>query len=75
MSRAITTHHSPAPDRVTNHEPATPPDHGRGKDRNGRPIQREDAGEARDKGSVGVGGGASDRGSPDAATGRDWKGC
>ena len=77
---AITTHHSPTPDRGTSHESATPLCHGRGRDRNSWLTQRGDTGgawqgEAGDRERVVVGGGAPGSGSPDAATGRDWKGC
>ena len=64
---AITTHHSPAPDRVTIHEPATPLGYGQGAGRGGRPAQRGYTGgaspdEAKDEKHMGVGGEASDCG-------------
>ena len=80
LSRAVTTHHSLTPNRVTSHVSATPLGHGRGRDRYGRLTQRSDTGgawqgEAGDRERVLVGCGAPGSGSPDAATGRDWKGC
>ena len=74
---AITTHHLPAPDRVTNHELATSLGYGLGTGRNGRPAPQGNTGGAspdvaRDEERVGVGGKASGGGSPDAATVKDW---
>ena len=70
---AITAHHSPAPDRVTSHEPATPLGDDRGTGRDGRPAQPARRGVAKGEERMGMGGGESlDGGLPDAAKGRDW---
>ena len=68
----ITTHHSPAPDRVTSREPATPLGDGRRTDRDGRPAQPEGRGVALGKERMGMsGGGLLGGGLPDVATVRD----
>ena len=73
---AITAYHSPVPDQVTSHEPATPLggaaplDGCRKTDRDGRPSQ--EGGVAKGKERMGMDGGESlDGGLPDVATGRD----
>ena len=67
---AITTHHSPTPDRGPNHELVTPLGYGQPAQRGNTGGASPDA--ARDEERVGVGGEPSGGGSPDAATSKDW---